>query len=82
MTRSSWKIPPILLKLEKSISIGVPTTIYQRAATITPKFIGETVRIFNGLQSIPIKITEHHVGYKFGAFVLTKKRKRTNSKKK
>nr|UCS09837.1 ribosomal protein S19 [Percursaria percursa] len=83
MSRSSWKIPHIILNLENGFKINSRTTIYQRKATITPRLIGQTIHIFNGLRSIPIKITEHHVGFKFGAFALTKKRaKLANLKKK
>nr|YP_009183744.1 ribosomal protein S19 [Ulva prolifera]YP_009239275.1 ribosomal protein S19 [Ulva linza]ALN38274.1 ribosomal protein S19 [Ulva prolifera]AML80561.1 ribosomal protein S19 [Ulva prolifera]AML80598.1 ribosomal protein S19 [Ulva linza]QZJ45967.1 ribosomal protein S19 [Ulva prolifera] len=82
MSRSSWKIPHIILNLENSDKIINRTIIYQRVATITPRFIGQTVYVFNGLKLIPIKITEHHVGFKFGAFALTKKRAKIASLKK
>nr|YP_009172365.1 ribosomal protein S19 [Ulva fasciata]ALG35724.1 ribosomal protein S19 [Ulva fasciata]AML80000.1 ribosomal protein S19 [Ulva fasciata]QBR54790.1 ribosomal protein S19 [Ulva lactuca] len=82
MSRSSWKIPHIILNLENCEKIINRTTIYQRTATITPRLIGQTIHVFNGLRSVPIKITEHHVGFKFGAFVLTKKRAKIANPKK
>ena len=65
MSRSSWKIPHIILKLENCDKIINRAIIYQRMATITPRLIGQTIYVFNGLRPIPIKITEHHVGFKF-----------------
>nr|YP_010003072.1 ribosomal protein S19 [Ulva sp. TM637]AZP40096.1 ribosomal protein S19 [Ulva sp. TM637] len=82
MSRSSWKIPHIILNLENCDRIINRTIIYQRMATITPRLIGQTIYVFNGLRPIPIKITEHHVGFKFGAFALTKKRAKIANLKK
>lgn len=82
MSRSSWKIPHIILNLENCDKIINRAIIYQRMATITPRLIGQTMYIFNGLRAIPIKITEHHVGFKFGAFALTKKRAKIAKPKK
>lgn len=81
MSRSSWKIPYIIQNLEKKTRLN-RITIYKRAATVTPQYIGKTVYIFNGLRSVPIRITEHHIGFKFGAFALTKKRVKLASSKK
>jgi small subunit ribosomal protein S19 len=79
MARSSWKIPYTLARLDRTMSqMKSPdkglVIVYKRASTITPLFINQTVRIFNGVRQIPLKITEQHVGFKFGAFALTKKR--------
>lgn len=79
MSRSSWKIPyvfPNLKPKDKSLSKVKNIKIEKRATVITPMFIGQTVHIANGLHFIPIMVTEGHVGFKFGAFALTKKRAR------
>jgi len=83
MSRSSWKIPYIFSNLEysfykkdKNLSKAKNIQIKNRAAVITPMYIGYTVNILNGLYFVPVIITEKHVGFKFGAFALTKKRAR------
>jgi small subunit ribosomal protein S19 len=83
MSRSSWKIPYIFsnvkahfCKKDKSLNRVKNIKIKNRATVITPMFIGQTVHITNGLYFVPIMITEGHIGFKFGAFALTKKRAR------
>lgn len=83
MSRSSWKIPYIFLNVntrfcEKDERLaGVNNIkIEDRATVITPMFIGQTVYVANGLYFVPIMVTEGHVGFKLGAFALTKKRAR------
>lgn len=95
MNRSIWKIPPVLLPKENSIplfgqskeqssdpKINKPLITYLRAAVIGPDIIGTTVQIHNGQRFVPIRITENHVGFKLGQFVLTKKRVFHKRKKK
>jgi small subunit ribosomal protein S19 len=83
MSRSSWKIPYIFSNVKprfceegKSLSRVKNIKIENRATVITPMFIGQTVHIANGLYFVPVMVTEGHVGFKFGAFALTKKRAR------
>lgn len=83
MSRSSWKIPYIFSNVNanfceesKDLAWIKNIKIKNRATVITPMFIGQTVHIGNGLYFVPIMITEAHVGFKFGAFALTKKRVR------
>ena len=82
MSRSSWKIPYIFsnrfppLFCKEGKHKGKHIKIEKRATVVTPMFIGHTVHITNGLYFVPVTITEGHVGYKFGAFALTKKRAR------
>lgn len=83
MSRSSWKIPyifsnvrPHFYEKSKSVIRVKNIKIENRATVITPVFIGQTVHIANGLYFVPIMVTEAHVGFKFGAFALTKKRAR------
>jgi small subunit ribosomal protein S19 len=75
MSRSSWKMPYIDLLLEtKHVDTSKNhITLLNRSATITPQFIGKTVSVHNGLKYISLKITEQHVGFKFGIFILTKR---------
>ena len=56
--------------------------IYLRNAVIAPKDIGTLVKIHTGRGFIHKRITEHLVGYKFGAFAHTKKRVFHKRKKK
>ena len=49
-----------------------PIKTWSRRSTILPDFIGLTVSIHNGRQHIPIFVTEHMVGHKFGEFSLTR----------
>lgn len=76
MARSSWKVPNIILSVNKTNTRDNQSEIRDRTAVIVPAFIGQTVHIANGLRFVPIRITERHVGFKFGTFVLTKKRAR------
>ena len=76
MARSSWKVPNIILNLNKRNTHKTQSIVQDRAAVITPSLIGQTMHIANGLRLVPIRITERHVGFKFGAFALTKKRAR------
>ena len=77
MARSSWKVPNIILNINKKNTQKIHQSIVQeRAGVITPAFIGQTIHIANGLRLVPIRITERHVGFKFGTFALTKKRAR------
>ena len=71
------KIPYVSIGLEKRATTRFRKGrfyIYERSSTITPKFIGKTVNIYNGYLFVPVNITEQHVGFKFGDFSLTKKR--------
>ena len=74
---SPSKIPHVSLCLEKRANTSFRKerfSLYERASSITPIFIGRTVHIHNGLLFVPISITEQHIGFKFGDFSLTRKR--------
>ena len=45
---------------------------WSRASTIVPMMIGHTIAIHNGLEHIPIFITDQMVGHKLGEFSLTR----------
>lgn len=75
MNRSIWKIPRVIQprpSQRKTPEKSVDT--YQRAAVIGPGLIGQTIQVHNGRKWIPVHITERFIGYKCGAFALTKKR--------
>lgn len=81
MARSSWKAPHIKLKLEDRITrqnkrkqFKDQVTTYDRSVTITPEVLGSRLFIHNGKRFIGLNVTENHVGFKLGHFVLTKKR--------
>lgn len=44
-----------------------------RASTILPAFQNLTVFVHNGKKFMPLEIKEHHVGYKLGEFIFTRK---------
>jgi len=82
MTRSSWKVPHIKLKLEDRITsqsnkrkqFKNQITTHDRSVTITPEMLGNRLSIHNGHRFVGLNVTENHVGFKLGQFVLTKKR--------
>lgn len=61
MSRSIWK-GPINLKTNKNL----------RTTTITPNWIGKTLYSHNGKYTKGVTITNNHIGYKLGEFILTK----------
>jgi small subunit ribosomal protein S19 len=77
MTRSAWKHPHISPKLELMALENESQQIlktYERSATITPELISTKVRVHNGCRFVVVAVTENHVGFKFGQFVLTRKK--------
>lgn len=79
MSRSLWKGPythPQLLKKNK------PTRLWSRSSTILPMHVGLTFEIHNGRTFIKKKIIPLMVGHKFGEFAITRKVRRSSSKKK
>lgn len=51
-----------------------PILIKHRASTITPKYLNKVVLIFNGQKYTKKLVVKNMLGYKFGAFSLTRKR--------
>lgn len=78
MNASIWKIPRILRpKKARSRSQTDPykqVNTYLRHAVIGPGMIGQIVQVHNGHRFIPVRVTEHYVGFRFGQFARTKKR--------
>jgi small subunit ribosomal protein S19 len=73
--RSFWKGPFIDKTIEKhKLQDDYNMEIRSRRSTILPFLVNKTFKIYNGHKYAALTIAEHHVGYKFGDFVLTKKR--------
>ena len=78
MARSVWKGPFVdgylLKKAEATLASGRNTVIkiWSRRSTIMPQFVGLTFGVHNGQKFIPVLVTEHMVGHKFGEFAPTR----------
>ncbi len=78
MARSVWKGPfvdgNLLRKAEKARESGRNEVIriWSRRSTILPQFVGLTFGVYNGRKFIPVLVTEHMVGHKFGEFSPTR----------
>ena len=78
MSRSVWKGPFVdgflLKKAEKSRESGRNDVIktWSRRSTIIPQFVGLTFGVHNGQKFVPVLVTEHMVGHKFGEFAPTR----------
>ena len=78
MARSVWKGPFVdgymLKKAETALESGRNDVIktWSRRSTIMPPFVGLTFGVHNGQKFVPVLITEHMVGHKFGEFAPTR----------
>ena len=78
MARSIWKGPfvegYVLKKAEKVRESGKNEVIkiWSRKSTILPQFVGLTFGVYNGQKFVPVSVTEHMVGHKFGEFSPTR----------
>ena len=45
---------------------------WSRRSTILPQFVGLTFGVYNGQKFIPVNVSEHMVGHKFGEFSPTR----------
>lgn len=78
MARSIWKGPFVdgylLSKAEVSRESGRKEVIktWSRRSTILPQFVGLTFGVHNGQKFIPVLVTEHMIGHKFGEFAPTR----------
>ena len=78
MSRSVWKGPFVdgflLKKAENARASGRKDVIkiWSRRSTILPQFVGLTFGVYNGRKFIPVMVTEHMVGHKFGEFSPTR----------
>ena len=78
MARSVWKGPFVdgylLKKAEATLASGRNTVIkiWSRRSTIMPQFVVLTFGVHNGQKFVPVLVTEHMVGHKFGEFAPTR----------
>ena len=78
MARSVWKGPFVdhylLKKAETSRESGRKEIIktWSRRSTILPQFVGLTFGVHNGRKFVPVLVTEHMIGHKFGEFAPTR----------
>lgn len=78
MARSVWKGPFVdgylLKKAEKVQDSGRKEVIktWSRRSTILPQFVGLTFGVHNGHKFIPVLVSEHMIGHKFGEFAPTR----------
>ena len=78
MTRSVWKGPfvdaELLKKAQKLANTGRKEVIktWSRRSTILPQFFGLTFGVYNGQKFVPVSVSEHMVGHKFGEFSPTR----------
>lgn len=78
MARSVWKGPFIdgylIKKADTSRASGRREIIkiWSRRSTILPQFVGLTFGVYNGHKFIPVFVTEHMIGHKFGEFSPTR----------
>ncbi|MBH69285.1 MAG: 30S ribosomal protein S19 [Rhodospirillaceae bacterium] len=64
----------MLKKAEAALESGRNEVIriWSRRSTIMPQFVGLTFGVHNGQKFVPVLITEHMVGHKFGEFAPTR----------
>ena len=78
MTRSIWKGPfldSLLLKpnfLSNLTGLKSTNKIWSRSSTVPAFLVGQTVSVHNGKEFKTLAVTREKVGFKFGAFVLTR----------
>jgi small subunit ribosomal protein S19 len=78
MPRSIWKNPFSENQIFKDIYLSLdskkPIRLLNRHTVIFPTFIGRIFSVYNGKNFVNIQISEKMIGYKFGEFVLTRKK--------
>ena len=87
MNRVKWKGPYIennLLRKVKNSTLVFKNNIktISKNSIILPKFIGITLRVYNGKAFIIVKVIDEMVGHKLGEFVSTRKQFSYKKKKK
>lgn len=50
-----------------------PVRTDKRAATIIPQFVGVTFHVHNGMEYVPVNVTQDMVGTKLGEYAYTRK---------
>jgi ribosomal protein S19 len=73
--RSVWKGPYILQKIYTNLLRKDKKFFYlkKKNNVILPEFVGIKVNVYNGKRFFEIQVNPTMVGYKFGAFIFTRK---------
>lgn len=58
----------------KTNYVNKNATVFDRSLRITKSLVGKRFSIYNGQNFISLLIREHHIGYRFGQFIKTKRR--------
>ncbi|ORY25185.1 hypothetical protein BCR39DRAFT_545003 [Naematelia encephala] len=76
LQRSTWKGPYFTAfpNLADALKNGTPIYTRARSCTIVPNFVGIKFMVHNGIDYVPVPITEEMVGYKLGEFSVTRKK--------
>jgi small subunit ribosomal protein S19 len=74
MSRSKIKGPFFKVNLIKNTKKKQWIKIYNKNLTILPEYIDHFVNIYNGKNFVNLKINEKMIGFKFGAFINTRKK--------
>jgi ribosomal protein S19 len=64
------------MRSAKKINLNVKLSVakvHDRALRIIKNLLGKRVSIYDGRQFVSLLIREHHIGYRFGQFIKTKK---------
>jgi len=78
MSRSLYKGPfvsfCVLQKIDQLNSSGKKDAVktWSRSTTILPSMIGHTFFVYNGLQHLPVFISDQMIGHKLGEFSPTR----------
>jgi small subunit ribosomal protein S19 len=73
--RSIWKGPHIIQKVYINLTRKDKKIFFlkKKNSVILPEFVGLKVKVYNGKKFFDLNITQNMVGYKFGAFIFTRK---------
>lgn len=61
-------------KVEQTVASNIkrPIKTWSRRSMILPDMVGLTIAIHNGLQHVPVMVTDNMVGHKLGEFAPTR----------
>lgn len=54
-------------------SLGGISKVYDRSLAVIKSLVGKRISVYDGKTFISLLIRDHHVGYRFGQFIKTKK---------
>ena len=64
----------LMAKVERAVANNDrrPIRTWSRRSLVVPGMVGLTIAVHNGLQHIPVLISENMVGHKLGEFAITR----------